>query len=297
MGALEQAHMVVHRAGERAALVAEQLTPEQRVCESGAIGRNERPVFSSAGIVQRPGDEFFSRSRFSLNEYRGVDSCHIANQLVDIQHGCAAPDQIMEVGLLVELPAKMMDIGPVVQQDNAAGGVARIVMNVAGDPACRQFCETDCSGGPLSSRQRGVLPDLFPFRWRNRKSLFPRPSDDRFNRMSEPLEASRRYVGKMAGFVDEQGGKVEMVEEREDVVSFLLGLCELAGQAGLSPAMGCLGRLVLETLVTGSLQEIAGLLEALRDLFDEQEWFLSDGDGRGFEMMRDHAVIELSPQA
>ena len=56
-GDLEQALLVGVRAGERAALVAEELALEQRVGQRAAVLRHEAPLLARARVVDGARDE------------------------------------------------------------------------------------------------------------------------------------------------------------------------------------------------------------------------------------------------
>ena len=60
------------RAGERAALVAEQLGLEQVLGNRRAVDRHERPVGAGAGVVQRPRAQLLAGAALAFEQHRGV---------------------------------------------------------------------------------------------------------------------------------------------------------------------------------------------------------------------------------
>src|SRR5262245_63235437 len=61
--------LALHRAGERAALVAEQLGLEQLLRKRGAIERDERAAVASGGAMDEPGRDLLAGSRFSEEQH------------------------------------------------------------------------------------------------------------------------------------------------------------------------------------------------------------------------------------
>src|SRR6185295_12037534 len=64
----EESPLLLHRAGERAALVAEELRFEERLGESAAVDRDELPVLAYGGVVDRPRDQLLARSALARQE-------------------------------------------------------------------------------------------------------------------------------------------------------------------------------------------------------------------------------------
>ncbi len=58
-----------HRAGERAALVAEQLRLEQRIGQRRAVDRDERPAAPARGVMNEPCDDFLAGPRLAGQQH------------------------------------------------------------------------------------------------------------------------------------------------------------------------------------------------------------------------------------
>src|SRR6266545_2591794 len=83
VGELELAEPARERAGERAALVSEELALEQRVGDSGAVDRDEGPLTAYRELVDGPGEELLARSALPLQEHRGVGRSDPLSLLLD----------------------------------------------------------------------------------------------------------------------------------------------------------------------------------------------------------------------
>ena len=73
------------RAGERAALVAEELALDQRRRERAAVDDDEPAVPPRAALVDSPGDELLAGARLAEQEHRGVGR----RDLLDLVHHVA----------------------------------------------------------------------------------------------------------------------------------------------------------------------------------------------------------------
>ena len=71
VGELEAAGAVADRAGERAALVAEQLALDEAFGDRRAVDLDERAVLARRAEVQRAGDELLARAALAGDEHRG----------------------------------------------------------------------------------------------------------------------------------------------------------------------------------------------------------------------------------
>src|SRR4029453_8739553 len=58
--------------GERAFLVTEELRPDQLARDGGAVDAHEGPRTAGRPSVNRPGHEFFPRTRLARNEHRRI---------------------------------------------------------------------------------------------------------------------------------------------------------------------------------------------------------------------------------
>jgi hypothetical protein len=83
-------------AGERAALVTEQLGLEQRVGKGGAVHRDEHLGGSAALRVDRAGDQLLPRPRLSLDQYVGLGPGGLPHELEDRAHRGALTDDVVE---------------------------------------------------------------------------------------------------------------------------------------------------------------------------------------------------------
>src|ERR1051325_7274744 len=106
LGFLEEALLVLDRAGEGALLVAEEFGFEQRFGQRGAIDRHELAELGLAVEVQRARNEFLARAAFSEDEHGAVgvrDAFdHLENGL-DFRRGA---DELVEVVLRAKLLAE-----------------------------------------------------------------------------------------------------------------------------------------------------------------------------------------------
>ncbi len=98
VGQLEEPFLVLVRAGERAALVPEQLALEQRPRDRRAVDRPQRPAGARGERVDGRGDEFLARSRLAADEHRGLGA---RDTLDDLEHplhgGIGAPQPLKEL--------------------------------------------------------------------------------------------------------------------------------------------------------------------------------------------------------
>ena len=105
MGLFEFADPATIGAGERAALVAEQLTFQERLRDRGAIDRQKRRVTAAAMLINRPRHEFFAGAAFAEHQHRHVLRGDAANRLVKFLHRRRTPHQLirrrLDFGLFV----------------------------------------------------------------------------------------------------------------------------------------------------------------------------------------------------
>ena len=99
MRQLETADLRRMRAGERAALAAEELALDEVRRERGAVDDYERTGTAHAAAVDRAREQFFAGARFARQQDSGVGRCH----LVDPEHHVAkriavADDRVAIVG-------------------------------------------------------------------------------------------------------------------------------------------------------------------------------------------------------
>src|SRR4051812_1764282 len=101
--AFDRACARLHRAGERAFRVAEQLGVEEVLGERRAIDDDERPALAKRGIVNGPGNELFARSRLTVDEDRGIGWADPSEERKELAHHLASADHPVELTLSPEL--------------------------------------------------------------------------------------------------------------------------------------------------------------------------------------------------
>src|SRR5262249_58452209 len=69
----EEAALLLDRAGERAALVPEELRFEKRLGQRAAVDRDELLLLADRGVVDRPRDQLLARSALARQEDRRGD--------------------------------------------------------------------------------------------------------------------------------------------------------------------------------------------------------------------------------
>ena len=72
--------------------MAEELAFHQGFGDAAAVDRDERLIPALAFLVDRPGDQFFSRTAFARDEHIGLGPGNLSDQAVDVLHGRAAAD-------------------------------------------------------------------------------------------------------------------------------------------------------------------------------------------------------------
>ena len=121
VGELEPADLLRDRAGERAALVAEELALEKPGGNRGAVHFDERPRLAGRQLVDRPGDELLTRSGLAANQHGrrsradgldlredGLQRRRLADDLFEV---VLAAQLVLEVDLLErELVAQRRDL-------------------------------------------------------------------------------------------------------------------------------------------------------------------------------------------
>ena len=96
IGDLEQARLILHRAGERAAHVAEQRALEEVVVERGAVLHDERLLRAGPVIVDRARDQLLAGAALAVNEHGGLALHDLREQLHDIAHRRRVADDLVE---------------------------------------------------------------------------------------------------------------------------------------------------------------------------------------------------------
>src|SRR5207237_3817026 len=87
---------VLNRAGECAALEAEQLRLEQLGRESSAVHLHEGLVAPERGGVERPGDKLLACAAFAANQHRDIRIRDALDQVAHLLHSLAgAPEHLI----------------------------------------------------------------------------------------------------------------------------------------------------------------------------------------------------------
>src|SRR5205823_14814624 len=92
-----------HGAGERAAHMTEQLGFEQRLRNGAAVDRNEAIRAARAVVMNGARGELFSRSRLASDQDGARRRGHGLEQLKQLAHDAAVPDQVLSSIALLEL--------------------------------------------------------------------------------------------------------------------------------------------------------------------------------------------------
>ena len=110
LGELDLADAVVDGAGERAALVAEELALEERVREGGAVDGDEAAALALALEVDGARRELLAGARLAVDEHRGVVLRQHADGLEDLVHRLVAAHHVGERVAVGELAAEVVDL-------------------------------------------------------------------------------------------------------------------------------------------------------------------------------------------
>src|SRR5229473_3554630 len=103
---------------ERAPLVAEELTLEQRLGDRPAVDGHERPAAPRAMRVNGPGHQLLARAALPLAEHGGIRLGHALDDPEDLAHLGRGAENIREadgvlllLGLLLALPLELAQVG------------------------------------------------------------------------------------------------------------------------------------------------------------------------------------------
>ena len=102
----------VGRAGEGAALVAEQLALDQLARDRRHVDGNERTGAALAVIVQRAGHQLLAGARFAVDHHRQVGGGEPGDGAVDLLHRRAAADQRQAFVGVARLAARWHSAAP-----------------------------------------------------------------------------------------------------------------------------------------------------------------------------------------
>ena len=118
--------MLGDSAGERAALVTEQLALKQRFAKCGAVDGDERPARPRAAGMNRSCHHFFSGAALTQQEHGRVGARHPPDKSKHVLHRRAFPDDAAgEGGKVVRtdrLSAEPFDMADVLQRNRPNPG-------------------------------------------------------------------------------------------------------------------------------------------------------------------------------
>src|SRR5271157_4523729 len=100
---LQESHLVLCRARECAALVAEQLAFEQVLGQRAAVDRQEAPVGSLRAEMDRARDQFLAGARFAGDKHARVGARDLFHDAEDLLDRVAFADDILEAVLVTQL--------------------------------------------------------------------------------------------------------------------------------------------------------------------------------------------------
>ncbi len=89
MCGLEASGSIVHRSGERALDVAEELAFQQAFRQSPAVHADVGTRRSRTQVVDGPGDQFLACSSFTHDQDAGTRGCHLPGRPKNLPHGRA----------------------------------------------------------------------------------------------------------------------------------------------------------------------------------------------------------------
>jgi hypothetical protein len=110
----EQPDLVLERAGERALFVAEELGLDQVLGNGRAVDLDEGPFRPQAAQVQRVGDQLLAGPVFALDQDVGVTCRDGVDELEQLAHLLALPDDVREGILTADLLLELFVLLPLV---------------------------------------------------------------------------------------------------------------------------------------------------------------------------------------
>jgi hypothetical protein len=110
------AHALGVSAGERSALMTEELRLEQCLGDRATVDGHERALLAKAAPVNGPRDELLARPTLALDQHRRVRLGHALDKREDFAHGLRATQDLFEAGSLLLLlePAFALFFQPLV---------------------------------------------------------------------------------------------------------------------------------------------------------------------------------------
>ena len=97
LGALHQALLVGHGAGEAAALVAEQLALHQLGGDRAAVDGDERALAARAALVYQPRHQLLAGAGFAVDVHRRLAACDACDHLPQLLHDVGVADELAAV--------------------------------------------------------------------------------------------------------------------------------------------------------------------------------------------------------
>ncbi len=139
VGQLHQTGLVGHRAGERAALVAEQLGFDQLARQRRAVDLDERAFLPLTVLVNGARHELFARAVLAVDQHAGVGRRHRFDEVEQLPHLVAARDDVREARVVAQLffqplvfGRELELLGGLVEHDEQHVGVDRLLDEAEG---------------------------------------------------------------------------------------------------------------------------------------------------------------------
>ncbi len=109
MGQFKLSEVFLDRPGKRPVFVAKQLALDQRLGNGRAVDRHKRSRATLTLLVNGAGNEFLPRPAFTPNQHCGVGVGNLADQIVDLAHFLALPNNVAHVLVTVDLRTEVED--------------------------------------------------------------------------------------------------------------------------------------------------------------------------------------------
>ena len=127
VGQLESADAALHRARERASLVAEQLGLEQRGGQRRAVELDERAIMPLAVEMDRARDQLLTGTRLPGDQDRGVGARHPSHFFERLEERWAGPHDLLEIvdrlDLFLQVEVLRLPAGLLLLHEHAVGDV------------------------------------------------------------------------------------------------------------------------------------------------------------------------------
>ena len=102
VGHLEEPFLVVGGASERPLLVSEKLAFHQRFGNAAAVDDHKGIVAAAAFLVHGAGHQLLAGAALAGDQNVGAGGCHLADHLVDVEHGRAVADNQAKMQVLLQ---------------------------------------------------------------------------------------------------------------------------------------------------------------------------------------------------